>query len=486
VIGALRRGGASIFTRTFLLLAVALVLAQGVGVALLVTRTPIYEPPVRPPEVIALLTSRIPASSHGLRVSELNAVPAAPPDQIRDRFIEMVLARWLEVEREQVRFYRAAPEGGSDPNPSFPEMAVPPADLRRQSSEHDRRPPREIWPPWMAAQPNAAPNALPMQVPQGVDAAPPMRARFTAALQQPDGRWRVVQAADRSLSAAFKLQVGMLFAIGLLLMLPLAWWFSRALSAPIRRFATAADQLGRNPDAPPLPRTGPPELLQATDSFNTMQERLHRMVSERTHMVGAIAHDLRTPLARLAFRLDGLPSPLREKATADIEEMKTMITTALTFLRDQSQPGERERLDFGLLVESVVDDLADIGRDVRLVSCSAAMMHGDPVGLRRVVTNLVENALKFGQRARLQLICEAGHCLLQVDDDGPGIDPAQHDALFMPFFRGENSRNRDTGGIGLGLSAARAIVLAHGGTLGLQNREGGGLRAWVRLPWGEK
>ena len=482
MIGALRRGGASIFIRTFLLLAVALVLAQSVGVALLVTRTPIYEPPVRPPEVIALLTSRIPASSHGLRVSELKHPPAAPTDQVRDRFIETLLARWLEVERVQVRFYRAPPEDSGEAGNPFPEMPMPSAEVRRQSSEHFGRQPGTGAPPWMGAQRPAA-NTMPTPIPQGVDAGPPMRGRFTAALQQPDGRWRVVQAADRSLSAAFKLQVAMLFGIGLLLMLPLAWWFSRALSAPIRRFADAADQLGRNPDAPPLPRSGPPELLRATDSFNAMQARLSRMVAERTHMVGAIAHDLRTPLARLAFRLDDIDSPLRERAAADIDEMKHMITVALEFLRDQSFRGPRERLDFRDLVESVVDDAADIGQDVTLAPDSEpVMIDADPLALRRVVGNLIGNAVKYGLRARVRIRAMDDHARLEIEDDGPGIDMALGDKLFMPFFRGENSRNKETGGIGLGLAAARAIVLRHGGEIGLSNLQRGGLQAWVTLP----
>lgn len=306
---------------------------------------------------------------------------------------------------------------------------------------------------------------------------------FIAGALQDDGRWRVVRYRGMTLSNAFKVQLAVLFALGLLLMLPLAWWFSRALSAPIREFAAAADRLGRDPDAPPLERRGPAEIVQATDSFNAMQSRLSRMVAERTHMVGAIAHDLRTPLARLAFRLDDIDSPLRERAAADIEEMKHMITTALEFLRDQSRGGPRERLDFRLLVESVVDDAADTGQDVTLEPGEGVMLDGDPLALRRVVGNLTGNAVKYGRRARVRVLQVDGHARLEIDDDGPGIDPAlDGEALFMPFFRGENSRNKETGGIGLGLSAARAIVLAHGGEIGLGNRDGGGLRAWVVLP----
>lgn len=199
-----------------------------------------------------------------------------------------------------------------------------------------------------------------------------------------------------------------------------------------------------------------------------MQARLNRLINERTHMVGAIAHDLRTPLARLAFRLDSAPASLREKAITDIEEMKAMISAALDFIRDHSRPGAREMLDFRLLVESVADDLSDTGHEVSFEPGNSVPLSGDPLALRRMVTNLVENALEYGTRARLSLQRTGSNtCRLWIDDDGPGIDPAQREQLFMPFFRGEASRNRETGGIGLGLSAAHNIVL----------------RMAVRLPW---
>ena len=311
-----------------------------------------------------------------------------------------------------------------------------------------------------------------------------MRGDFIVAMRLSDGRWRVVESTQRSTLSNIGKQAGVLFVLGLLVLLPLAWWFSRALSAPIREFAKAADHLGRNPDAPALPSHGPSEIALAADSFNTMQTRLNRMVGERTHMVGAIAHDLRTPLARLAFRLEKLPAGEQEKAQADIDEMKSMISAALDFLRDQSQVGPRERLDFGSLVESVANGLADTGHDVVLELGAPVTVIGDPIALRRLVANLIDNALKYGQRARLRLFATGNTCRLEIDDDGPGINPAHAEQLFMPFFRGEASRNRDTGGIGLGLSAAQSIASSHGGEISLRNRHGGGLRATVTLPAG--
>jgi two-component system, OmpR family, sensor kinase len=274
----------------------------------------------------------------------------------------------------------------------------------------------------------------------------------------------------------------MLFAISLLVLLPVSWLFARALAAPISRFSQAAKRLGTDPHAPSLERAGPQEMLVAIDSFNAMQGRVTRLLQERSQMIGAIAHDLRTPLMRLAFRLDSLESPLREKVESDINEMKLMISAALDFLRDQAASATRERLDLRLLVESVVDNQSDVGHDVSLGSGESILIEGDPLSLRRMVVNLVDNAIKYGARARLRLKVAGALCTLEIDDDGPGIPDALQQRVFEPFFRTEASRNRDTGGIGLGLTTVRAIVLDHGGNIELRNRKGGGLRVTVQLP----
>jgi len=482
-----------------MLLAAALVLAQCFGLALLFMRTPVYNPPVELPEVVALLSTRMPASNKEVSVTdEAQAPHATDAMSVEDPHMRAILSEWMRQPTDQVHFYR--PKRGQllDDGMIDSGALLPPR-------------PRN-GPPWVRQMPNVEPDGISARARAQIQRTPTPDSRspgqmmptpgdgfgedremtlgpraalangFIAGTRQADGSWRVVRYTGMTLSNAFKVQLTVLFLLGLLLMLPLAWWFSRALSAPIREFAAAADRLGRDPDAPPLERRGPAEILQATDSFNAMQSRLSRMVAERTHMVGAIAHDLRTPLARLAFRLNDIDSPLRERAAADIDEMKHMITAALEFLRDQSRSGPRERLDFQLLVESVVDDAADIGQDVTLEPSDSVMLDGDPLALRRVAGNLIGNAVKYGKRARVRVLGIDGHARLEIDDDGPGIDPALGDKLFMPFFRGENSRNRETGGIGLGLSAARAIVLAHGGEIGLSNRQGAGLRAWVTLP----
>ena len=160
-------------------------------------------------------------------------------------------------------------------------------------------------------------------------------------------------------------------------------------------------------------------------------------------MIAAIAHDLRTPLTRLSFRLDGLPVPLGEKVDADIQEMRTMISAALDFIRDRSSGAHRQPLDFRLLVESVADDLVDVGHDVALQAGQAITVDGDPLALRRVVMNLVENGLKYGDRVRMRLRFQGEACILEIDDDGPGIPESMQRQVFEPFFRLEASRNRD-------------------------------------------
>jgi two-component system OmpR family sensor kinase len=497
------RSGRSIFTRTFMLLAAALVLAQCIGLALLFMRTPIWNRPVDLPEVVALLSTRMPASNKEVSVTdEANAPQGAGAMTVEDPRMRAILAEWMRQPISQVHFFRAKHNesldedmnGGGAMLPSRPRNGppwgrqIPNPEPEGITAQGRSIPPRDsattVMPPGQMAMPPPGASSDPFGEGRGFDFGPRALVAngFIAGAQQADGSWRVVRYNGLTLSNAFKVQLTVMFLLGLLLMLPLAWWFSRALSAPIREFAAAADRLGRDPDAAPLERRGPAEIVQATDSFNAMQARLSRMVAERTHMVGAIAHDLRTPLARLAFRLNDIDSPLRERAAADIDEMKHMITVALEFLRDQSRTGPRDRLDFQQLVESVVDDAADTGQDVTLEPGDSVMLDGDPLALRRVTGNLVGNAVKYGRCARVRVRQIDGHARLEIDDDGPGIDPALGEKLFMPFFRGENSRNKETGGIGLGLSAARAIVLAHGGEIGLENRDGGGLRAWVTLP----
>jgi signal transduction histidine kinase len=300
-------------------------------------------------------------------------------------------------------------------------------------------------------------------------------------VREPNGRWQVVQPR-RAILDPWQQRFLLVLAGAALAVTPLAWWFARRLAAPIAAFAQGAERLGRDPDAPPLDNRGSREVGAAVAAFNEMQERLRRYVNYRTAMIGAIAHDLRTPLTRLRFRIENAPDELKPKLAADIDEMEAMIAATLAFVQDATRPGERTKLEVSSLVETVMDEAAETGADAAVERAERAVVDGDPVALKRLVTNLVDNALKFGSLARGRVFAEAGMAVVEVDDNGPGVPESEIERAFEPFHRLESSRSRETGGIGLGLAVVRAIARGHGGEVTLQNRSEGGLRARVTLP----
>jgi signal transduction histidine kinase len=307
-------------------------------------------------------------------------------------------------------------------------------------------------------------------------------APFKIAVRQSDGRWLTAEPRPEFRWDSWEGHILATLALSLLVTAPLAWLFARRLAAPITAFADAADRLGRDPNAAPLNVEGSREVSAAAAAFNRMQERLQRYVEDRTAMVGAIAHDLRTPLTRLRFRIDAAPEDLRPKLEADVDQMEAMIAATMSFVADATKARERTPLELSSLVESVMDDLAETGADATVERADKLVLNGDPVALRRLVANLAENALKYGQRARARVYAEGGSAIIEIDDDGPGVPVAELERVFDPFYRGEPSRNRETGGIGLGLAVVRSVARAHGGDVTLHNRDGGGLTARVSLP----
>jgi signal transduction histidine kinase len=177
-----------------------------------------------------------------------------------------------------------------------------------------------------------------------------------------------------------------------------------------------------------------------------------------------------------------VPDDVRPKLAADIDQMEAMIAATLGFVRDTNRPAERTKLELSSLLESVMDEAAETGGDTTVERAEKTIIEGDPVALKRLVSNLVENALKYGGRARGRAFSEDGMAIIEIDDDGPGVPPADLERVFEPFYRGEPSRNRETGGMGLGLAVVRSLARAHGGDVTLANRLGGGLRATVKLP----
>ena len=307
-------------------------------------------------------------------------------------------------------------------------------------------------------------------------------APFQLGVLQPDGRWTVVQRKPIIGLSSWQQRLALWFSLSALAMAPVAWIFARRLTKPIKVFAEAAERLGRDPLAPPLEVRGPAEIGAAARAFNEMQQRLRRYVEDRTAMMGAIAHDLRTPLTRLRFRIESLPDDQRRKYAADLDQMEEMITATLAFVRDATQPGERTHLELSSLVESLCDEMAETGSRTEVERGEKVVLQGDPMALRRLVSNLLENAVKFGGEARARVFADAGNAIVEIDDDGPGIPAADSEKVFEPFYRREPSRSRQTGGIGLGLAVVRSIARGHGGDVSLINRVGGGLTARVNLP----
>ena len=213
-----------------------------------------------------------------------------------------------------------------------------------------------------------------------------------------------------------------------------------------------------------------------------MQARIRGYVLERTSMVGAIAHDLRTPLSRLKFHVASAPEPLRAKLEAEIDEMEQMIAASLEFAEAEARPQTRELIDLPLLVEGVVDDLSDLGKSVTLKRTEPATVAGDPLLLKRLFRNLINNAVTYGGHGRVSVQRQDGSVIVDIDDDGEGLDATSLDRAFEPFYRAESSRNRMTGGMGLGLAIVKAAAVSHGGDVELSNRSEGGLRARVSLP----
>jgi signal transduction histidine kinase len=307
-------------------------------------------------------------------------------------------------------------------------------------------------------------------------------APLSVGVKQPGGKWKIVHSPllyshdplqQRVLVWFFALLVAASFA---------AYIFARRLASPLTSFAEAAERLGRDPRAPPLEIRGSSEIVTAAKAFNDMQQRLRRYVEDRTAMVGAIAHDLRTPLTRLRFRIEAAPEELRGKMSSDLDEMEAMISATLSFVRDATQASHRTKLELSSLLESLVDELAETGKKVSVEHADKVVIEGDPISLKRMFANLIENAIKYGGEARVRVCAEGPTAVVEIDDDGPGVPAAELERVFEPFYRREPSRSRETGGIGLGLAVVRTVARAHGGDAELQNRKGGGLTARVRLP----
>ena len=371
--------------------------------------------------------------------------------------------------------------------PTFP--SLPPvsfsqgADSHGPASEPDRRgdgaPPD--WPggPRGHGGPGGPGGPPPFSRPDGMGGPPPMPSNPTPGNGGPGPG-----------SQGFGLPTSMAvldYGIRLLIIGLAAWLGARWLSAPMRRLQSASRTLGQSlarNEAPPQvdERAGTVEVRETAHVFNEMSRQLSDQVHSRALLVAAISHDLRTPLTRIRMRLEASEGdPLAARSVADIHEMDDLIESALEVFRGASaheEPGETT--DVHALVQAIVDDLADLGQPVS-VSGEPAPACVQSAGLRRVVSNLVNNALRYGKRADVSVHPQGDEVHIVIEDEGPGIPEAQLDAVMKPFYRLESSRNRLTGGSGLGLYIARDLIARQGGVLTLANRVAGGLRATIAM-----
>jgi signal transduction histidine kinase len=317
-------------------------------------------------------------------------------------------------------------------------------------------------------------------VPGDVDV--PIIGRFLIAVQGLDGSWILIEPGRQSrfmppLDAWILIAAAVAAIVSALSIRTARLWLR-----PLDQLAEAAEKLGRTREPTPVDTEGLQDFQVIADALNGMQTRVKRFIDERTQMLAAISHDLRTPLTRMRLAAEELPGcEVRERIIAQTEEMESMLAATLTFAAGALNGERRETVDLAALLISVCDDFSDRGAPATYSGPDHAFLVCQPIGMKRALVNLIGNAVKYGVEAQVELQAGAGEMVVTVADRGPGVPPDQVELAFQPFRRLEGSRSRETGGAGLGLTIARDIVQAHGGDIRLVNRVGGGLEAVVRL-----
>lgn len=311
------------------------------------------------------------------------------------------------------------------------------------------------------------------------------RFAFNVLARLDDGSWaRFVLEEPRRLPR-WPTRVVQNLAVMLVVVAILTFVVVRWVTRPLKGLAEAADELGRDIDRPPVPETGPQEVRRAARAFNTMQERLGRYVRTRTAILAAMSHDLKTPITRLRLRAELLEdTTLREKFLRDLDEMQRMVGTTLDYMRGLDDREPLSAIDVDALLEALRADAEELGQPVVVSGKASTPFAGKPLGLRRILQNLLDNALHYARDVEIAIDDRPERLTIAVRDRGPGIPGELLDKVFEPFHRLEGSRNQGTGGTGLGLSIARNLAQAMGGDVTLINRAGGGLDARVTLPRG--
>jgi signal transduction histidine kinase len=307
--------------------------------------------------------------------------------------------------------------------------------------------------------------------------------KLTASLRFADGQWLNFTEPITPVGPILSFDSLPLYSLIAGLVIVMSIWSLRRLTAPYRMMETAVTRIGNDLKSPPIAETGSREIRAAAKAVNAMQVRLRDYVEDREHLAAALAHDLRTPLTRMRLRLELLrKSPAREALAHDLADIEDIASSVIDFAKFEVTEEKAERIDFWSLVESIADGFEEVSFDHDGTRPRGLICVARPVALKRCVTNLVQNAVTYGKKAHLSLERSQDTITLAIRDEGPGIPQAQIDAVFGSFVRLEQSRNRQTGGLGLGLTIARNIARAAGGDVSLTNHPGGGLLTQLRLP----
>ena len=308
-----------------------------------------------------------------------------------------------------------------------------------------------------------------------------------ASLRLEDGTWVNYSVTKLARPQASVLGVVLSTSLMALGVLAASTLILMSVTRPLRACAEAAESLYRGAEPRAIKVAGPREVRHLAMAFNRMQDRVKRLVDDRTLTLAAISHDLKSPLARLSLRSEGISDAnVRHHMGADIAEMLAMIDSTLDFLKGDFAPSEVRSLNLAAVLESICNDWQDAGKTVELTSDGDTVIRGRPLALKRAFSNLVDNAVKYGSRATVAATGGRETINIIITDDGPGILQAHREAVFAPFFRGEMHRDPEVGGAGLGLTVARTVIRAHGGDVILANGDKGGLQVSVIIPKSNK
>lgn len=319
---------------------------------------------------------------------------------------------------------------------------------------------------------------------------PPLPVRqMMIAVHLEDQRWFVGRMAAPDFSPLAARHTLTFVIVASVLVLLVVFWQLRKITRPLSKLARAANDLGRGKDVAPLAEEGPYDVRETLVAFNRMNDRIQRFVSDRTRMLAALSHDLRTPMTSMRLRLELMePGEERDKLLASLDEMQQMSEASLDFVRQSGDVETTQAVDLSALLDSLCEDLCDLGMPVSCAESDQIVLDVRPVSLKRALRNVIENAVKYGERADVRILRRERNIVIEVSDSGPGIPEDRQASVFEPFVRVEESRNRNTGGMGLGLSIARQIIASHGGDIQLHNRiERGdhkGLTVEIILPQG--